>query len=253
MPEAHAEAPASGSILLASLLLKLGGYGFIRFLIPVFPLSTVYFYPLVITMAVLSVSYAAFAASRQIDLKRVIAYSSISHMNLAILGLFSGTREGVLGGIILMVAHAFSSGGLFLLAGCLYIRTKSRLLPYFGGLAGIMPVFGAGFLSFSILNIGFPPTLNFVGEISCLLASYALGTSILFLLFPGYVLTAFYSMWLFIRICFGLPQEQYVHEVLRRADLSNREIVCVLLFLLPPILLGLRPTFIYSLLSDCAY
>jgi len=165
LPEAHVEAPTIGSVLLASLLLKLGAYGFLRFTLPIFPLACVYYQPVVVSLALIGFVYASFAAFRQLDLKRIIAYSSIGHMNLIVLGIFTFTHQGIEGAIYLMIAHGLTSGGLFFCIGTLYDRFHTRSLKHYGGLQQVMPLFSIAFLLFSLANMSFPGTSNFVGEL----------------------------------------------------------------------------------------
>jgi proton-translocating NADH-quinone oxidoreductase chain M len=164
LPEAHVEAPTIGSIILAGVLLKLGGYGILRFLIPVFPESTIYFRPLVLVLCLIGAVYGAFLSFLQVDIKKIVAYSSVSHMNFAVLGLFSLTVEGVVGALLLFLSHGFSSAALFHLVGVFYKRFHTRIIDYYGGLALIMPIQIFFFLFFSFANIGFPGTLNFSSE-----------------------------------------------------------------------------------------
>lgn len=154
--EAHVEAPTSGSIILAAVLLKLGGYGFIRFLIPLFPEASLFFSPLVIVLALISILYASFAACRQTDIKKIIAYSSVAHMNLIVLGIFSFNMDALYGSIILMLGHGIVSSALFFLAGILYDRYHTRSVSYYGGLSQVMPVFSAFLFYFTAANFGFP-------------------------------------------------------------------------------------------------
>jgi NADH:ubiquinone oxidoreductase subunit 4 (subunit M) len=159
------EAPTAGSVILAGLLLKLGGYAIIRVLLVIFSKATAFFLPLTDTLAIVSIIYASLTTIRQIDMKKIIAYSSIAHMNLVVLGLFSGNIQGVSGSIFLMVAHAVVSSGLFFLIGILYDKYGTRIIYYYGGLVQTMPVFSTLLLIFSLANIGLPMTCNFVGEL----------------------------------------------------------------------------------------
>ena len=178
MPEAHVEAPTTGSVILASLLLKLGGYGFLRFTLPMFPAGCLYAQPFVMALALLGVIFASCSAIRQSDLKRIIAYSSIAHMNLVVLGLFSFTHQGIDGAMYLMIGHGIVSAALFLCVGDLYDRYHTRLMRYFGGLVRVMPLFSTVFFVFTLANMGFPGTSNFVGELLVFVALFELNTGL---------------------------------------------------------------------------
>lgn len=194
LPEAHVEAPTVGSMLLASLLLKLGGYGFLRFSLTLLSDASNYFNPLVATMALLGVVYGSLSTIRQIDMKRVIAYSSVAHMNLVMLGLFSDNIQGVEGAIYLMVAHGVVSTGLFFCVGVMYDRYHSRLIRYYGGLVTVMPVFSFFFFAFTLANMSFPGTSNFLGELLLFLGVFAQNSFVLLLSTAGIVLSAVYSV-----------------------------------------------------------
>jgi len=194
LPEAHVEAPTVGSVILAALLLKLGGYGFIRFTLPLFKHANLYFSPLICTLIVLSVIYASLITVRQLDLKRIIAYSSVSHMNLAVLGLFSYTLQGIEGAVYLMLSHGFVSAALFFLVGLLYSRTHSRLINYYGGLVVIMPKFSFFFINLSLANMAFPGTANFVGEFLVMIGVMEKNTAALLFVATGIVFSAVYSI-----------------------------------------------------------
>lgn len=165
LPEAHVEAPTAGSVVLAGILLKLGGYGLLRFVIPTLPAATEYYLPLVLTIACISIIYSSLTTLRQIDLKKIIAYSSVAHMNVGMLGLISLNTQGVEGSLFLMIGHGIVSSTLFLMVGVLYDRHHTRLIKYYGGLTQTMPAFSSLFLYFSLANMGLPGTSNFVGEI----------------------------------------------------------------------------------------
>jgi NADH-quinone oxidoreductase subunit M len=164
LPEAHVEAPTAGSVILAGILLKLGTYGIVRFMIPMFPYAMSYFTPLIFTMCVIAIIYSSLTTIRQIDLKKIIAYSSVAHMNFALLGLFTNNSVGLEGSLYLMLGHGVVSSGLFLCIGILYDRYHTRNILYYGGLAQTMPIFSIFFLIFTLANIGLPGTVNFIGE-----------------------------------------------------------------------------------------
>ncbi len=209
LPEAHVEAPTIGSVILASILLKLGGFGFIRFLLPLFPFATNFYLPFIYTLGICSVIYASFTTIRQIDLKRIIAYSSIAHMNMVVLGIFANNWQGLEGALYLMIGHGIVSSALFFLVGVVYDRYHTRLLRYYGGLIQVMPIFGIFFFLFTLGNIGFPGTSNFIGETLILVGIFE--KNILIALFAGFgiILSAVYSLWLYNRVFFGTLKLNY--------------------------------------------
>jgi proton-translocating NADH-quinone oxidoreductase chain M len=236
LPEAHVEAPTVGSMLLASLLLKLGGYGFLRFSLTFLGAASETFLPIVSAFALAGVIYGSLSTLRQVDLKRIIAYSSVSHMNLVVLGLFSFTQEGLEGATYLMVAHGFVSAALFFCVGVLYDRTHSRLLRYYGGLVTVMPLFVTAFFIFSLANMSFPGTPNFLGELLIFMGIFKLSTAVLFFSTAGIVLAAAFSVFLFNRVAFGTLKTKYISEF---TDANRREVAICIMFGIPTILLGL--------------
>lgn len=188
------EAPTVGSMLLASLLLKLGGYGLLRFSLSLLPLASTYFRPVVLLCGLLGVIYGSLSTLRQIDMKRVIAYSSIAHMNLVVLGLFSGAQQGLEGAIYMMLGHGVVSTALFFCVGVLYDRYHSRLLRYYGGLVTVMPLFVTAFLFFTLANMSFPGTPNFLGEFLIFLGLVHYDLGVLLFSTLGIVLSAAYSV-----------------------------------------------------------
>lgn len=203
LPEAHVEAPTAGSVLLAGILLKLGSYGLLRFSMPLFPLATIYFTPLVYTMSVIAIIYTSLTAIRQTDMKRIIAYASVAHMNLILLGMFSLTFEGLEGSILQMLSHGLVSSALFLSIGILYDRYHSRLISYYSGLAHRMPIFVSILLFYIMANIALPGTSSFVGELLIFIGVFQSSTTITFFGATGMVLGGVYSLWFYNRIAFG--------------------------------------------------
>lgn len=246
LPEAHVEAPTGGSIILASLLLKLGAYGFLRYLFPLFKFATAYYSSAVYIIALASVVYASLVALRQIDLKRIIAYSSIAHMNFGLLGLFSGTLDGLLGGFYIMLGHGLVSGALFYLIGVVYDRYKTRIAFYYGGLAFRMPIFAGFLFFFSAANIGFPGTVNFPAEVLIL---FGLSISNLFVCAVSgisFFLTAIYTFWLYNRIVFGTTR---VGVLPWQYDLTRIEFFILGFFVLLTMLFGFFPNSVLVLVS----
>lgn len=220
LPEAHVEAPTIGSVILAGILLKMGGYGILRFVIPLFPFANDFYLPFVFTISTIAVLYTSLTAIRQIDLKKIIAYASVSHMNLVILGLFNYTTLGVLGSVFLMISHGIVSSGLFFCVGVLYDRYHTRLLRYYGGLVYVMPVFTLCFFLLILSNFSFPGTSNFIGEFMVLGGLIHQNMLCAIFVLTSIVPTVIYSVWLFNRIFFGSLQTAYLR---RFSDISERE------------------------------
>ena len=243
LPEAHVEAPTAGSVILAGVLLKLGTYGLIRYSIPLFPNASFFFTPFVYTIAVIGIIYTSFTAIRQSDFKRIIAYTSIAHMNLVILGIFSFNSIGLEGAIFQSLSHGFVASALFLVIGIVYERYHTRIVKYYSGLASVMPIYVSIFLFFTMANISFPGTSSFIGEFLILTGSFKCSTSVTFLGATGVILGGAYSLWLLNRIAFGNMKVQYCAKFL---DLNKREFICFLPLIFGTILLGVLPNIVLS-------
>jgi proton-translocating NADH-quinone oxidoreductase chain M len=241
LPEAHVEAPTSGSVILAGILLKLGVYGFLRFSLPLFPEANYFFVPLIFVMAILGVIYTSFTAIRQTDLKRIIAYSSVAHMNLVMLGLFSYTLTGLEGALLQSLSHGFVSSALFLCVGILYDRYHTRMVKYYSGLIHVMPVSMLILLFFTMANIGLPGTSSFVGEFLILSGVYKFNIIATFLGATGMILGGVYSLWLFNRIAYGNLKIQFLGT--QFLDIKKNEFFAVLPLIIGTLFMGIYPEF----------
>lgn len=239
LPEAHVEASTVGSVLLAGILLKLGIFAFFRFLFPMFPLMLIFFAPIVIVFGLVSMLYCSVVSLYQFDLKKIIAYASIIHMNFMLIGLFSGRSLGYCGCLFLMISHAFVSGSLFILVGCLYDRLVDRTLFQVRGIASIMPLYSVMLFISLLANCSFPGTSNFIGE--CLVF-FDLGISVLLQIFclVSFFFGTVYSLYLFSRLCFG----SLIGCVIRNfCDLTMREFSILIFLLLVILILGMKSDF----------
>lgn len=247
LPEAHVEAPTAGSIILASVLLKLGGYGIIRFLFTIFRDASMFFSPFVCLLALLSMVYASLIAFRQTDFKKVIAYSSIIHMNLSVLGLFTFDINAVYGAIMLMLGHGIVSGALFFLVGVLYDRHHTRTILYYGGLAQVMPLFTGFFFFFIIANFGFPCSLSFIGEFIIFIGLYdKLGIIICLIVGFCSLLGTYLNIQLFTSLCYGTSNSKWgsVYQ-----DLTEKELLILLILTLAGVMTFIFHAPLSSLLS----
>nr|QYB23217.1 NADH dehydrogenase subunit 4 [Lithodesmioides sp. mgcode 4] len=238
LPEAHVEAPTAGSVILAGILLKLGTYGFIRFSFPLFPQACFYFAPFVYAISVIGIMYTSFTAIRQTDFKRIIAYTSVAHMNLVMVGLFSFNVIGIEGAILQSLSHGFVASALFLIIGVVYERHHTRMVKYYGGLVHTMPIYIIVFLFFTMANIGLPGTSSFVGEFLIMVGSFKINTTVTFLSATGMILGGCYSLWLFNRIAYGNLKTQYIQKYL---DLNKREFFTFLPLILGTLITGVYP------------
>jgi proton-translocating NADH-quinone oxidoreductase chain M len=238
LPEAHVEAPTVGSVLLAGILLKLGVYGFLRYCLILFPNACIFFSPILSVLCLFGLISASFSAIKQTDLKKIIAYSSIAHMNLVVLGVFSGNIIGISAAILQSVSHGFVSSALFFLIGILYKRYHSRYLFYYGGITHVMPLYAIMFLFFTMSNIALPGTSSFIGEFLLLLGVF--NDNVFCSLFAGLsvVLSGAYSLWLYNRVAFGNLKTEYLKLY---SDLSIKEFTILFLLLLPSLYLGIFP------------
>jgi NADH-quinone oxidoreductase subunit M len=250
LPEAHVEAPTAASVLLAAVLLKLGGYGLIRWCLPFFPYAIYCFTDVINLLCILSVVYGTFAALQQSDIKRVVAYSSISHMGMTTLGIFTQTPEGLTAAVFGMVTHALISAGLFLCVGVLYDRYGSRSMFYYGGLARLMPNFDCMFFALIIANMSFPGTAGFVTEFLLLISIYSSHQKMLLGMFLAMILTGVYMIWSYVRIMMGPVESTYLKFF---SDLSERESWVLLILVMLIFFLGIYPGPILHYVSAWAH
>jgi proton-translocating NADH-quinone oxidoreductase chain M len=250
LPEAHVEAPTAGSVILAGILLKLGSYGFLRFSLPLFPYASVYFTPLIYAFACIAVIYTSLTAIRQTDLKRIIAYASVAHMNLVLIGMFVYNLQGLEGSILQQLSHGLVSGALFLCVGVIYDRHHTRLVKYYSGLAHTMPIYIAIFMFFSMANIALPGTSSFVGEFLILAGAFQTNTTVCVLSATGMILGGGYSLWLFNRVAFGNIKIQYMNVF---SDVDKREFATLLPLIILTLVMGIYPEiFLDPMHSSCA-
>ena len=208
LPDAHVEAPTAGSVILAAILLKMGGYGFLRFSLPMFPLASADLAPFVFTLSVVAIIYTSLVALMQEDMKKLIAYSSVAHMGFVTMGIFAVNAQGVQGGIFQMLSHGIVSGALFLCVGVIYDRMHTREIAAYGGLVNRMPIYAAVFMVFTLANVGLPGTSGFVGEFLTLLGAFQVNTWVAFLATTGVILSAAYALWLYRRVIFGVLEKE---------------------------------------------
>lgn len=244
LPDAHVEAPTAGSVILAGILLKMGGYGFLRFSLPMFPDASELFKPLVFAMSVIAIVYTSLVAFRQTDIKKLIAYSSVAHMGFVTMGIFSGNATGEQGAIYQMLSHGIISGALFLCVGVVYDRMHTREIAFYGGLTNRMPWYAAVFLLFSMGNVGLPGTSGFVGEILTMTGAYQASTWTAFFAATGVILSAMYALTLYRRVMFG----EIVNPALATIkDLDWREVAIFTPLIIGTLVLGVRPGLIFNI------
>ena len=238
LPDAHVEAPTAGSVILAGVLLKMGGYGFIRFSIPLFPEASQYFAPLVFGLSVVAVIYTSLVALVQEDMKKLIAYSSVAHMGYVTIGTFVMNVQGVEGAIFQMLSHGIVSAALFLCVGVVYDRMHTREIAAYGGLVHRMPRYAFTFLFFTLASVGLPGLSGFIGEFLVLIGAFKANTWVAFLAATGLILGAAYALWLYRKIVFGELVKESLKGIL---DMNRREIVIFLPLVLLTVWMGIYP------------
>jgi NADH-quinone oxidoreductase subunit M len=238
LPDAHVEAPTAGSVILAAILLKMGGYGFLRFSLPMFPDASLYFQNFVYVLSVIAIVYTSLVALVQEDMKKLIAYSSVAHMGFVTMGIFSMTRQGVDGAVFQMISHGLVSGALFLCVGVVYDRMHTRDIAAYGGLANRMPLYAGIFMLFTMANVGLPGTSGFVGEFMTLLGAFASNTWVAFVATLGVVLSAGYALWLYRRVMFGKMEKPTLEWM---PDITRREFATLAPLLVLTLLFGIYP------------
>jgi NADH-quinone oxidoreductase subunit M len=244
LPDAHVEAPTAGSVILAGILLKLGGYGFLRFSLPMFPQASQQFTPLVFTLSVIAIIYTSLVAFRQVDIKKLIAYSSVAHMGLVTMGIFAANPVGVQGAIYQMLSHGLISGALFLCVGVVYDRMHTREIAFYGGIVSRMPWYAAVFMLFTMGNVGLPGTSGFVGEITSMTGAYGVSTWTALFAATGVILSAVYALTLYRRVVFG---ELVNPKLMAISDLEMREVYIFAPLLIGTLWLGVQPSAVFNI------
>ena len=250
LPEAHVEAPTIGSVLLAGILLKLGVYGFLRISLTLFPDASLFFSPILYVLCSIGVIYTSLTAIRQTDIKRIVAYSSIAHMNLIVIGLFSFTLIGLDGALLQTISHGFVASGLFFLIGILYQRYGSRSIFYYGGLVHVMPLYSTIFLIFTLANIALPGTSSFIAEFLLLIGIFKVNSTLTLIVALSVIIGGSYSLWLYNRLIFGNIKIYFMSNY---SDLNFKEIAILLPLLLLVLIVGIHPMFLLSFFQKTLY
>jgi NADH-quinone oxidoreductase subunit M len=238
LPDAHVEAPTAGSVILAAILLKMGGYGFLRFSLPMFPDASAQLAPLIYALSVVAIVYTSLVALMQEDMKKLIAYSSVAHMGFVTMGIFAVTAQGVAGGIFQMVSHGIVSAALFLCVGIVYDRMHTREIAAYGGLVNRMPLYAFVFMVFTLANVGLPGTSGFVGEFLSLIGTFRVNTWVATLATIGTILSAAYALWLYRKIIFGKLEKPSLFNI---KDIGWREIAIMAPLVILTIVFGVYP------------
>jgi NADH-quinone oxidoreductase subunit M len=238
LPDAHVEAPTAGSVILAAILLKMGGYGFLRFSLPMFPAASHDLAPLVFGLSVVAVIYTSLVALVQEDMKKLIAYSSVAHMGFVTMGIFAATTQGVAGGIFQMISHGVVSAALFLCVGVVYDRMHTREIAAYGGLVNRMPLYAAAFMVFTLANVGLPGTSGFIGEFLALIGTFKVNIWVATLATIGTILSAAYALWLYRKVILGALEKPGLAGL---KDLDYREVITLGPLVALTILFGIYP------------
>jgi NADH-quinone oxidoreductase subunit M len=238
LPDAHVEAPTAGSVILAGILLKMGGYGFIRVSLPMLPDASQSFAPLVYALSVIAIIYTSLVALMQTDIKKLIAYSSIAHMGFVTMGLFTMNAQGIQGAMFLMVSHGIVSGALFLCVGVVYDRMHTREITAYGGLVNRMPLYAVAMLIFTMANVGLPGTSGFVGEFLTMMGAFRANPWVSFFSVFGIILSAAYALWLYARVVYGKLEKPSLQGIL---DLDRREMAMLAPLVVLTIYYGFHP------------
>lgn len=246
LPDAHVEAPTAGSVILAAILLKMGGYGFLRFSLPMFPIASADFAPFIYTLSVVAIIYTSLVALMQEDMKKLIAYSSVAHMGYVTMGTFAMNDLGIQGAIYQMLSHGLVSGALFLCVGVIYDRMHTREIAAYGGLVNNMPKYAVVFLIFTMANVGLPGTSGFIGEFLTLMGIFKVNTWVALLATTGVILSAAYALWLYRKVIFGALTKESLKGLL---DLSTREKAVIYPLVVLTIFFGVYPTPVFDVTS----
>ncbi len=246
LPDAHVQAPTAGSVVLAAVLLKMGGYGFLRFSLPMFPVASDMFAPLVLWLSAIAIVYTSLVALMQTDMKKLIAYSSVAHMGFVTMGIFAANQQGLDGAIFQMLSHGFVSGALFLAVGVIYDRMHTREIAAYGGLITNMPVYAAVFLLFTMANVGLPGTSGFVGEFLTFMGVFQANTWVAAVAATGVVLSAAYALWLYRRVVMGELIKASLKGI---SDMDRREKALMAPLVAATLILGVYPAFVTDIIG----
>jgi NADH-quinone oxidoreductase subunit M len=246
LPDAHVQAPTAGSVVLAAILLKMGGYGFLRFSLPMFPIASELMMDFVLWLSVIAIIYTSLVAMVQEDMKKLIAYSSVAHMGYVTMGIFTLNQQGIDGAIFQMISHGFISGALFLIVGVIYDRIHTREIDAYGGLVNRMPAYALIFMLFTMANVGLPGTSGFVGELLTLIGVFQVNTWVAVFATLGVVLSAAYALWLYRRVMFGDLIKASLKSI---TDLDRRERLLFTPLILATLIFGIYPSFIIDIIG----